>query len=94
MQQNLFLQFEAPNNVGYGRTRCRSGNVSLATSPRWDMSPPPVVNAPSLCGPYMRQYQEEQTSNNQPAFFRQRSYCGYERTSARMFPQGKNVKRP
>ena len=40
----------AQGNFGCERSRYRSGNLFLATSPRWDTSSMSVISPASLCG--------------------------------------------
>ena len=55
----------AEPNFGYERARYRSGNLSLATSPRWDMSSVSVISPGSLCGHNINcNFQDEVKSNN------------------------------
>ena len=60
---NYFIA--AQSNFGCERSRYRSGNLSLATSPRWDISSMSVISPSSLCGHNVSYHcQEDNKSNN------------------------------
>ena len=58
---NLFL---AQPNFGYERSRYRSGNLSLATSPRWDMSSVSAISPGSLCGHNINSNCQDEVKSN------------------------------